>query len=112
MVGEGNEFLWPGYDLRKIPHADRAEKVATLKVRGTLAERAARAVAGDMGRVRRSAFRAGGAREAVDDPSGGNLRAGGHPPCPPASSPFFYYENTPGADLGWWGVHILRRPFG
>ena len=23
VVAEGNEFLWPGYDLRKIPHADR-----------------------------------------------------------------------------------------
>lgn len=23
VVGEGNEFLWPGYDLRKLPHADR-----------------------------------------------------------------------------------------
>jgi hypothetical protein len=23
VVSEGNEFLWPGYDLRKIPHTDR-----------------------------------------------------------------------------------------
>ena len=23
MVAEGNEFLWPGYDLRKVPNADR-----------------------------------------------------------------------------------------
>ena len=23
VVAEGNEFLWPGYDLRKIPNADR-----------------------------------------------------------------------------------------
>jgi hypothetical protein len=23
VVSEGNEFLWPGYDLRKIPHSDR-----------------------------------------------------------------------------------------
>jgi hypothetical protein len=23
MVAEGNEFLWPGYDLRKLPHEDR-----------------------------------------------------------------------------------------
>jgi hypothetical protein len=23
VVTEGNEFLWPGYDLRKLPHADR-----------------------------------------------------------------------------------------
>ena len=23
VVAEGNEFLWPGYDLRKIPHTDR-----------------------------------------------------------------------------------------
>ena len=23
VVAEGNEFLWPGYDLRKIPHRDR-----------------------------------------------------------------------------------------
>ncbi|MEA2754457.1 MAG: hypothetical protein QOJ54_746 [Aliidongia sp.] len=23
VVAEGNEFLWPGYDLRKIPGADR-----------------------------------------------------------------------------------------
>lgn len=23
VVSEGNEFLWPGYDLRKIPKADR-----------------------------------------------------------------------------------------
>jgi hypothetical protein len=23
VVEEGNEFLWPGYDLRKIPHTDR-----------------------------------------------------------------------------------------
>jgi len=23
MVDEGNEFLWPGYDLRKLPHSDR-----------------------------------------------------------------------------------------
>jgi hypothetical protein len=23
VVDEGNEFLWPGYDLRKIPRADR-----------------------------------------------------------------------------------------
>jgi hypothetical protein len=23
IVTEGNEFLWPGYDLRKIPHTDR-----------------------------------------------------------------------------------------
>ena len=23
VVSEGNEFLWPGYDLRKIPNADR-----------------------------------------------------------------------------------------
>jgi hypothetical protein len=22
-VAEGNEFLWPGYDLRKLPHGDR-----------------------------------------------------------------------------------------
>ena len=36
-----NQFLVPA----------AAEKVATLKARGTLAERAARAVAGDMGRV-------------------------------------------------------------
>ncbi len=23
VVAEGNEFLWPGYDLRKLPHGDR-----------------------------------------------------------------------------------------
>jgi hypothetical protein len=23
VVDEGNEFLWPGYDLRKLPHGDR-----------------------------------------------------------------------------------------
>jgi mRNA-degrading endonuclease toxin of MazEF toxin-antitoxin module len=23
VVAEGNEFVWPGYDLRKVPHADR-----------------------------------------------------------------------------------------
>jgi hypothetical protein len=23
VVAEGNEFLWPGYDLRKVPHKDR-----------------------------------------------------------------------------------------
>ena len=23
IVAEGNEFLWPGYDLRKLPHIDR-----------------------------------------------------------------------------------------
>jgi hypothetical protein len=23
VVNEGNEFLWPGYDLRKVPRADR-----------------------------------------------------------------------------------------
>jgi hypothetical protein len=23
IVAEGNEFLWPGYDLRKIPNTDR-----------------------------------------------------------------------------------------
>jgi hypothetical protein len=23
LVDEGNEFLWPGYDLRKLPHSDR-----------------------------------------------------------------------------------------
>src|SRR5271156_4067865 len=23
VVAEGNEFLWPGYDLRKLPHNDR-----------------------------------------------------------------------------------------
>ena len=23
MVAEGNEFLWPGYDLRKRPDSDR-----------------------------------------------------------------------------------------
>src|ERR1700730_13333237 len=23
VVAEGNEFLWPGYDLRKLPHSDR-----------------------------------------------------------------------------------------
>jgi hypothetical protein len=23
VVNEGNEFLWPGYDLRKVPEADR-----------------------------------------------------------------------------------------
>jgi len=23
IVAEGNEFLWPGYDLRKRPHSDR-----------------------------------------------------------------------------------------
>ncbi len=23
VVTEGNEFLWPGYDLRKLPHGDR-----------------------------------------------------------------------------------------
>ncbi len=23
VVTEGNEFLWPGYDLRKVPHQDR-----------------------------------------------------------------------------------------
>ncbi|PWB84267.1 MAG: growth inhibitor PemK [Methylocystaceae bacterium] len=23
VVSEGNEFLWPGYDLRKRPHTDR-----------------------------------------------------------------------------------------
>jgi hypothetical protein len=23
IVDEGNEFLWPGYDLRKLPHRDR-----------------------------------------------------------------------------------------
>ena len=22
VVAEGNEFVWPGYDLRKVPHAD------------------------------------------------------------------------------------------
>lgn len=25
VVSEGNEFLWPGYDLRKIPRTDRYE---------------------------------------------------------------------------------------
>jgi hypothetical protein len=23
IVDEGNEFLWPGYELRKLPHSDR-----------------------------------------------------------------------------------------
>jgi len=23
VVAEGNEFLWPGYDLRKLPHSER-----------------------------------------------------------------------------------------
>lgn len=23
VVAEGNEFLWPGYDLRRLPHNDR-----------------------------------------------------------------------------------------
>jgi len=23
VVAGGNEFLWPGYDLRKLPHSDR-----------------------------------------------------------------------------------------
>lgn len=23
VVDEGNEFVWPGYDLRKLPHSDR-----------------------------------------------------------------------------------------
>ena len=23
IVSEGNEFIWPGYDLRKLPHSDR-----------------------------------------------------------------------------------------
>jgi len=23
VVAEGNEFLWPGYDLSKLPHGDR-----------------------------------------------------------------------------------------
>ena len=23
VVTEGNEFIWPGYDLRKLPHSDR-----------------------------------------------------------------------------------------
>ena len=23
VVAEGNEFLWPGYDLRRRPHSDR-----------------------------------------------------------------------------------------
>ena len=23
VVDEGNEFLWPGYDLRKVPNRDR-----------------------------------------------------------------------------------------
>ena len=23
IVAEGNEFVWPGYDLRKRPHSDR-----------------------------------------------------------------------------------------
>lgn len=23
VVAEGNEFLWPGYDLRKVPGTDR-----------------------------------------------------------------------------------------
>jgi len=23
VVAEGNEFVWPGYDLRKVPNADR-----------------------------------------------------------------------------------------
>src|SRR4051812_7462127 len=23
VVAEGNEFLWPGYDLRRLPHSDR-----------------------------------------------------------------------------------------
>jgi hypothetical protein len=23
IIAEGNDFLWPGYDLRKIAHADR-----------------------------------------------------------------------------------------
>src|SRR5260370_15353878 len=23
VAAEGNEFLWPGYDLRKLPHNDR-----------------------------------------------------------------------------------------
>jgi hypothetical protein len=23
VVSEGNEFIWPGYDLRKLPHDDR-----------------------------------------------------------------------------------------
>ena len=25
VVAEGNEFLWPGYDLRKLPQSDRYE---------------------------------------------------------------------------------------
>jgi hypothetical protein len=25
IVAEGNEFLWPGYDLRKLPRGDRYE---------------------------------------------------------------------------------------
>ncbi len=25
VVNEGNEFLWPGYDLRKVPKTDRYE---------------------------------------------------------------------------------------
>jgi hypothetical protein len=23
VVSEGNEFLWPGYDLRRVPNSDR-----------------------------------------------------------------------------------------
>ena len=23
VVAEGNEFIWPGYDLRQLPHSDR-----------------------------------------------------------------------------------------
>jgi hypothetical protein len=23
IVAKGNEFVWPGYDLRKLPHSDR-----------------------------------------------------------------------------------------
>jgi hypothetical protein len=25
VVNEGNEFLWPGYDLRKVPNTDKYE---------------------------------------------------------------------------------------
>jgi hypothetical protein len=32
VVAEGNEFLWPGYDLRKLPHSDRYDYVPAAAI--------------------------------------------------------------------------------
>src|SRR5215472_14680139 len=33
IVSEGNEFIWPGYDLRKLPHSDRGQVRSLLDKR-------------------------------------------------------------------------------